>query len=272
MPLMQWLAYWPWLVGYVIASTVVFMWLRKSSSTDEEAAQRLHAAHSFGAQTTLGPIAATFFRMSCPRLLALALAVVWTTRLVVGGWNLWDVAVVLGVLAFWPVQEWVLHVFVLHLKPFTLFGRQIDPIIARNHRNHHRNPWDPALGITPPHIIWLYACGLPGVWLPFLPLPQAITGVAIYFCLVLEYEWIHYLIHTSYVPRSWFYKRLWLNHRLHHFKNEQYWFGVTMLSGDWLLKTQPTADEASRSPTCLTLGVASEDGATDSVVRLRRAA
>jgi hypothetical protein len=269
---MQWPAYWPWFVGYVAASSLVFMWLRRSSSTDEESAQRLHAAHGFGASTTLRPIATTFFRLSCPRLLVLALAVIWGARLVAGQWSIWDAAVMLGVLAAWPVQEWVIHVFVLHLKPFHLFGRQIDPIISRNHRNHHRNPWDPALGLTPPHMIWLYTCALPALWMMSLPLPQAITGVATYFSLVLNYEWVHYLIHTSYVPVGRFYKRLWLNHRLHHFKNEQYWYGVTMLSGDWLLNTQPTPQEASRSQTCLTLGVASDDGVTESVAPRRRAA
>jgi hypothetical protein len=257
---MQSLAYWPWFVGYVIVSGAVFMWTRHHSSTDDEAAERLHAAHGFGTSTTLGPIAAAFFRLSCPRLLLLAVGLAWGTRLAAGHWSPWDAAVILGVLAFWPVQEWVIHVFVLHLKPFNFLGRQIDPIISRNHRNHHRNPWDPALGLTPPNMIWLYTCALPALWLLFLPFPLAVTGVATYFSLVLNYEWIHYLIHTSYVPVGWFYKRLWLNHRLHHFKNEQYWYGVTMLSGDWLLHTQPTPQQTSRSQTCLTLGVASEDG------------
>ena len=167
------------------------------------------------------------------------IAVVWSLRLFVGQWNLWDAVVVAGVLAFWPVQEWLIHVFVLHLQPFTVLGRRIDPIISRNHRNHHRNPWDPVLGITPPHIIWVYLTGLPSLWLLALPFPQALTGICAYFGLVLNYEWVHYLIHTSYAPRGWFYKRLWRNHRLHHFKNEHYWYGVTMLSGDWLLHTQP---------------------------------
>jgi sterol desaturase/sphingolipid hydroxylase (fatty acid hydroxylase superfamily) len=93
-----------------------------------------------------------------------------------------------------------------------------------------------------------------------LPAPLAATGVATYFCLVLNYEWIHYLIHTSYAPRTWFYRRLWLNHRLHHFKNEQFWYGVTMLTGDRLLGTQPIAGQTLRSETCRTLGVVDDDG------------
>ena len=114
------------------------------------------------------------------------------------------------------------------------------------------------LGITPPHILWLYLTGVPGLWLLLLPLPQAVSGIAIYFTLVLNYEWIHFLIHTSYPPWSRFYRRLWRNHRLHHFKNEKYWYGVTMLSGDRLLDTQPVASDTPRSETCLTLGVETE--------------
>ena len=260
MRLGQLLANWPWVVAYIVASAIVFVCLRRRSSTDEQAAQSQHANDGFGAAKSLSLIAAAFFRLTCPQLLLLLVAAAWVVRFFVGQWNLWDAAVVLGVLAFWPIQEWLIHVFLLHLKPFTLLGRRIDPIISRNHRNHHNNPWDPVLGVTPPHVIWLYVAGIPGLWSLAMPIPQAITGVAVYFCLVLNYEWVHYLIHTSYTPRTWFYKRLWLNHRLHHFKNEQYWYGVTMLSGDRLLGTQPAVAEAARSETCLTLGHVDDEG------------
>ena len=38
--------------------------------------------------------------------------------------------------------------------------------------------------------------------------------------MVFVYEWIHFLIHTAYRPRTSVYKAIWRNHRLHHFKNE----------------------------------------------------
>jgi sterol desaturase/sphingolipid hydroxylase (fatty acid hydroxylase superfamily) len=257
------LANWPWLLAYVAVATVIFLWLRRHGSTDKIAAETAHENDGFGGSTTLGPIARAFFKLTCPQLLALAAVAAWGARVALGGWSWWDAAVVAGVIAFWPVQEWLIHVTLLHWKPVTLLGREVDPIVSRNHRNHHRNPWDPALGVTPPHITWLYLAGLPGVWPLFLPIGPATTGMAIYFTLALNYEWIHYLIHTAYVPRTWFYRRLWLNHRLHHFKNEQYWFGVTMLSGDRLLHTQPTAQQATRSATCLTMGVAGDHGETN---------
>ena len=252
------LANWPWMAGYVVGATLVFVWLRSFSSTDVEAAELATQSREFDSSSSLAESGADFFRIATPRVLLLAIVLAWTARLVVGGWNLWDLLIVAAIAAFWPLQEWLVHVLILHLKPFVVWGREVDPIICRNHRNHHRDPWHPHLGITPPHIIWLYCTGLPAVWMVMMPGPQALTGVAVYFSMVLNYEWLHYLIHTAYVPRTWFYRRLWLNHRLHHFKNEHYWFGVTMLSGDRLFQTQPLASETDRSPTCLTLGVDEE--------------
>jgi len=48
---------------------------------------------------------------------------------------------------------------------------------------------------------------------------------------------------------------MWRNHRLHHFQNENYWFGLTMLSGDRLLGTLPSGNRAVHSQTVMNLGV-----------------
>ena len=82
------------------------------------------------------------------------------------------------------------------------------------------------------------------LWLSFLVGFSAIGVV---------YEWTHYLCHTSYRPRGRVYKRLWRHHRLHHFKNEHYWMGVTMHLGDRVLRTMPSPDEVETSPTCRNL-------------------
>jgi hypothetical protein len=251
-------ANWPWMAAYVFGASLVFIWFRSFSSTDAEAAELAAQSRAFDSPTSLAKIGVDFFRIATPRVLLFVIVLTWTARLITGQWNPWDLLIVATIVAGWPLQEWLIHVLILHLKPFILGGREINPIICRNHRNHHRDPWHPHLGITPPHMIWLYLAGLPAVWMLTLPRPQALTGMAVYFSLVLNYEWLHYLIHTAYAPRSWFYKRLWRNHRLHHFKNEHFWFGVTMLSGDRLFHTQPVANQTERSETCLTLGVENE--------------
>ncbi len=248
-------ANWPWIAAYVLGASGIFVWLRSISSTDAEAAELAAQSRAFDPAASMTKIGVEFFGLATPRILLVAIVLAWIARLIVGKWNPWDLLIVASVVAWWPLQEWLVHVLLLHLKPFFLWGREINPIVCRNHRNHHRNPWHPHLGITPPHIVWLYLTGLPALWVLALPGPQALTGVAVYFSLVLNYEWLHYLIHTAYAPRTWIYKRLWRNHRLHHFKNEHFWFGVTMLSGDRLFHTMPHASKTDRSETCMTLGV-----------------
>jgi hypothetical protein len=83
----------------------------------------------------------------------------------------------------------------------------------------------------------------------------ALTGLAFYLVMSLRYEWVHFLVHTRYRPQSEYFRRLWRSHRLHHCKNEHYWFGVTMLGGDYLLGTAPDPSDVPISETCRTLGI-----------------
>ena len=86
----------------------------------------------------------------------------------------------------------------------------------------------------------------------FAPLGVA-TGFAAAVFLSLAYEWTHYLIHTDYMPRTRFYRSLWRGHRLHHYRNENYWFGVTNHLGDRVLGTNPAKDAVPVSATARTL-------------------
>lgn len=206
--------------------------------------------------TTLGAAARRFLDYLSPRVLAVATAATVVVRLALGDWTLWDGAIVLGIVAFWPLQEWLIHVFILHYKPVTVLGRTLDFPVPRSHRAHHRDPWNIDILFIPSHV-FLYAIPLQlALWIGLAPtLPLAFTGLATFYALTLHYEWVHYMVHTRYRPTWWLYDRLWRNHRLHHCKNEHYWYGVTMLSGDRLLHTAPALDEVPTSATCRTLGM-----------------
>ena len=71
--------------------------------------------------------------------------------------------------------------------------------------------------------------------------------------LGLCYEWTHFLIHTAYRPRSATYMRIWRNHRLHHFKNEHFWHGITNNLSDRVLGTNPDQRDVPKSETARTL-------------------
>jgi hypothetical protein len=200
---------------------------------------------------TLGEALPVFLRHGSPRVVIAALAVALAVRLHLGDWSWWDLLHLVALAAYWPIQEWLIHVYILHFKPFTLFGRTIDFRVPRKHRAHHRAPWQIDLLFIPMHsfiysipivyLLWSAATPTAGL---------AMTGVVAHFALALHYEWVHFLAHTRVMPRRALYQRLRRNHRLHHFKNEHYWFGVTMLSGDRVLGTAPALGAVPTSPTC----------------------
>ena len=204
---------------------------------------------------SLREAAAVFVRHGSPRVLLGALAVATAARLWLGGWSLWDLAPIAAIAAFWPVLEWLIHVFILHAKPVQIGRFTLDGRVPRKHRAHHRDPWNAELVFIPFHS-FSYALPLV-VALCFLLAPTrelALTALAVFLLGALHYEVVHFLIHTRVDPRGAYYRRLWRNHRLHHFKNEHHWFGVTRLEADQLLRTAPEADRVATSPTARTLG------------------
>ena len=215
------------------------------------------------APETLGAGVRVFYGHWSPRILsALALGFV-ALRLAWGRGSAWDAAVALAVVALWPLQEWLIHVCILHFKPVAVLGRVFDPRTPRTHRAHHREPWRIDLVFIPTHVFLYVPIALGALWLLAGPLgPRTLTGVAVYFLLSLHYEWVHFLVHTRVRPRSAFYRRLWRNHRQHHFKNEHYWFGVTMLGGDRLLRSAPDPSAVPTSPTCRSLEAGAAQAST----------
>ena len=203
---------------------------------------------------TLGEALPIFLRHGSPRLLLACVALAAAARLAAGAWSLADLVPPVLILAYWPLQEWLIHVYVLHMKPFRLFGRVVDLPVPRSHRAHHRDPWNYRILFIPMHS-FLYS--IPVLILLCLGLsptvPLGLTALFLFFALTLHYEWIHFLIHTRVAPRTRYYQRLWRNHRLHHFKNERYWMGVTRLEADGWLGTSPEPNAVPISPTARTL-------------------
>src|SRR3954451_15378696 len=74
------------------------------------------------------------------KAIAAVLAIAVVVRVALGGWGWGDLVVAGIILGLQPFTEWVIHVTVLHLRPFTIRGRTFDPIISRRHRLHHQDP------------------------------------------------------------------------------------------------------------------------------------
>jgi sterol desaturase/sphingolipid hydroxylase (fatty acid hydroxylase superfamily) len=213
---------------------------------------------------TLGDCWRSFVSRRTPPLLAAGILCALVLRIALGSYGWRDLVMVAGVIAITPVVEWLIHVYLLHAKPLRVAGRTHDLLAAREHRAHHMAPAELDGVLIPRYamLIFLPLIALT-VWVVSFPiglvlgghrLAYAATGLIVSYLILSAYEWCHFLIHTSYRPRHRYYRSIWRGHRLHHYKNEHYWFGVTSTVADHLLGTAPQQAEVPRSPTARNLG------------------
>lgn len=209
---------------------------------------------------TLGQAAKLFMRHHSPRVLLPAAAAAVAARAALGGWSKRDTTAAAATLAIEPFVEWMIHVHVLHQRPRTVRGRTVDSIVARKHRAHHRDPRDPELVFIPKQALLPLFGGIIGTNLLATRGARrpALTGIATSLVTLAAYEWTHFLIHSSYRPKTGLYRTLRRTHQLHHFRNEKYWFGIITPISDHVLNTYPAKDEVPPSPTVKTLGIDEE--------------
>ena len=217
-----------------------------------------------GEVKTLGGAWRQFLRKESPWVLGAGVLALIVVRILAGPLTWRDGVAVALMLAIYPFGEWAIHVYLLHAKPVRIRGRKFETVAARAHRAHHGDPNDLDMVL----LYWWQAAFLMLVAVPFTiavgalivtliagPVPLGaivIAGIAGY-CMVFVYEWTHFLIHTAYRPHSTAYRTVWRNHRLHHFKNEHFWHGITNNVSDRVLGTNPEAGEVPKSNTARTL-------------------
>ena len=192
-----------------------------------------------------------------PKIIAAAIVAAAALRIALGGFTWRDAVAAFAMLVVYPFGEWAIHVYLLHLKPFRLRGKRVELPTAKAHREHHEAPNHLGLILLAPlEAAALLLLAVPVVLAAFslvLPVRALVTAAFAGYVLIGIYEWTHFLIHTAYRPRSAAYKAIWRNHRLHHFKNEHYWHGITNTLGDRALGTFKDQSEVQRSETARTL-------------------
>ena len=209
--------------------------------------------------TTLRSAAGEFVRHRSPQLLMAELVIVVAARGFWGGFSWIDAAILGGILLTQPFTEWLIHVYVLHVRPRGPVSRGLDWAAGRSHRLHHRDPADLTWQfIHPSAVVGGFAINIVLIAVNPHTATYSVGAVA----MTLAYEWTHFLIHTDVRPRNPFYRTLWRHHRLHHFRNENYWYGVTGRFGDRVLRTLPDKNDVPVSPTAATALAARTSSAT----------
>ncbi|WP_027410439.1 sterol desaturase family protein [Anoxybacteroides tepidamans] len=146
------------------------------------------------------------------------------------------------------LSEYLTHRFIFHMKsprhPFLL------ALMKRLHYDHHTDPNNVELLFLP---IWY---SLPQMFfvsiITYILSDEVSYAFAIYTGLsftLLYYEWTHYVAHRPIQPRTRFGKWMKKIHMWHHFKNENYWFGVTNPSLDIMFGTFKNEKDVPRSET-----------------------
>ena len=224
-------------------------------AADRLAADEARITGSRRTSSTLGGSWRSFWRHPSPYLIGSFLVGSILARAVVGDGAWWELLIPAALIALFPVIEWVIHVCILHWRPRRVAGVPIDSLLARKHREHHADPRDIPLVFIPWQVLcWLLPAYV-GVALLAMPsLSDALSLLVSVYGLKFGYEWTHYLVHSDYRPRSRWFRSVWRNHRLHHYKNEHYWFTVTTAgTSDRVLGTYPDPSRVENSPTAKNL-------------------
>jgi hypothetical protein len=214
--------------------------------------------------TSLRSARREFARKESPWVIGIGIALLLAGRIAIGDPTWRDAVAVIALLAIYPFGEWAIHVYLLHAKPIRIRGRKVETVAARAHRAHHQEPNDLDMVLLywwQAAFLLLFAVPLTvvvgslivGLIAGAVPLGAVVSGAIAGYCMVFVYEWTHFLIHTAYRPRSRAYKAIWRNHRLHHFKNEHFWHGITNNVSDRVLGTNPGARDVPKSRTARTL-------------------
>lgn len=157
-----------------------------------------------------------------------------------------NIAVFLIGMAAFMVSEYMTHRFLFHLK--TPKNALALKFLKRLHYDHHTHPNDLKLLFLP---VW-YSLPNLAVFAVLFFLVTGMLNTTLAFgtglvCMLLIYEWKHYIAHRPIQPTTKLGRWNKRMHLLHHYKNENYWYGVSTPFVDVLFgtlkdeKTVPTS-------------------------------
>jgi 4-hydroxysphinganine ceramide fatty acyl 2-hydroxylase len=176
-------------------------------------------------------------------LAAAALIVVFAT----GRLAFAPLGIVIGALVFF-VSEYTTHRYMLHAPPVK--NAFVLSLQHRLHYDHHVTPNELGLLFLP---LW-FAVPVAGLTTAIYWAVTRSLGLTLSLLLgsllgLLYYEWVHYVAHIPFVPKTPFGRWIKKYHLWHHFKNECMWFGVTNPSMDLAGRTWARVDDVDRSGT-----------------------
>jgi 4-hydroxysphinganine ceramide fatty acyl 2-hydroxylase len=151
-----------------------------------------------------------------------------------------------GALLFY-LSEYGMHRFAFHAPP--LSWPPARRLQRRLHYDHHVEPnrldllFLPAWFLVPNLAV---AAGLFALAFGTQAAASALLGMML---AILHYEWVHYVAHIPYLPRTRLGRWIKQYHLRHHFISEKHWFGVSNPALDGVFGTLRGPDAAEKSAT-----------------------
>lgn len=205
---------------------------------------------------TLPRAIGVFLSGASPRIIAALVGASLAVRVMLRKWSTSDAVIAGFTWLGWPFMEWAGHKWILHLEPREVNGKRYDPLFARRHREHHANPsYFPKVFLPHGVVVGSYLGFTAVLTLLLRDKRRVMTGMTAVSAAALVYEWVHYISHTDYKPKSAFLKRIVRRHRLHHYRNEAHWFGFSVPDIDEWLGTGGEARDVPLSEFTRNLGV-----------------
>jgi 4-hydroxysphinganine ceramide fatty acyl 2-hydroxylase len=163
-----------------------------------------------------------------------------------GAISLLPALILLGALLFY-LSEYGMHRFAFHAPP--LSWPPARKLQDRLHYDHHVEPnrldllFLPAWFLVPNLAV---AAGLFGLLFGTQAAFSALLGMML---AILHNEWVHYVAHIPYQPRTRLGRWIKQYHLRHHFISEKHWFGVSNPALDGVFGTLRGPDAAEKSTT-----------------------
>ncbi|MCS6822962.1 MAG: sterol desaturase family protein [Cytophagaceae bacterium] len=133
---------------------------------------------------------------------------------------------------FFTFLEYVFHRYLFHISTDTPFKKKLQYKI---HGLHHDYPKDktrlamnPIFSLTLTGLFYLLFKAILGDMV-YAFLPGVISG----YCMYIS---IHYIVHSFPPPKN-FFRHLWINHAIHHYRDETTNYGVSSPLWDYIFGT-----------------------------------
>jgi hypothetical protein len=178
-----------------------------------------------------------FFRSGGTRVMLLALFLLVVSYQLLYQWTVSAVFTVGGGFFAWGLAEWLIHKYLMHRKKLPLLPEAWN-LCYRVHQEHHRDPGNMQHALLRAWPVVVADCLVAlVVGAAFFSFGLSLLAGISFFLIAINYNFVHFLSHTSVETRLPLLKQALDNHRLHH-EGKRGGYGLSNIWMDYVMGTR----------------------------------